>query len=75
MVAAEVQGDTLFVGGTNVGERITLKPADTSSGVNVIIAGTSLGTFRPTSRIVVYGLDGNDTLEAVTADRQPYVQR
>jgi PKD repeat protein len=66
VVAAEVQGDTLFVGGTNAAERISLQPVDTAGGVSVTIAGTSLGTFRPSSRIVVYGLDGNDTIEEVT---------
>lgn len=67
IVAAEVQGDTLFVGGTNAAERITLKPSDTTGGVNVVVAGSNLGNFRPSDRIVVYGLDGNDTIELLSS--------
>jgi PKD repeat protein len=67
VLAASLQGDTLFVGGTNAGERITLKPSDTTGGVNVVVGGVSLGNFRPTGRIVVWALDGNDTIELLTA--------
>src|SRR5205823_2395104 len=63
VVPAEVQGDTLYVGGTNAGERITLRPADTTGGIDVAIAGADLGTFSPSGRVVVYALGGDDTVE------------
>lgn len=66
VVAAEIQDDTLFVGGTNAVERITLRPADTTGLVSVAFNGTVLNTFRPSNRIVVYGQDGNDTIEMLT---------
>jgi hypothetical protein len=66
VVAAEVQGDTLVVGGTNAAERITLRPADATGGVSVVVGGTDLGVFRPTARIVVYALGGDDTVEFLT---------
>ena len=68
VVAAELQGGSLFVGGTNSGEGITLRPANSSGGISVVIGGTTIGTFTPTAggRIVVYAQGGNDTVELLS---------
>jgi Ca2+-binding RTX toxin-like protein len=67
LTATDVEGDTLFVGGTMGADRITLRPADATGGVSVVIGGASLGTLRPIGRIVVYAQDGADTVELLPA--------
>ncbi|HVK07525.1 MAG TPA: SdrD B-like domain-containing protein, partial [Gemmataceae bacterium] len=68
VVAAELQNGSLFVGGTDTGEVITLRPANTAGGISVAIAGSTVGTFTPTAggRIVVYAQGGNDTVELLS---------
>jgi PKD repeat protein len=68
VVAAELQSGSLFVGGTNAGERITLRPANTSGGISVAVGGSTVGTFTPAAggRIVIYAQGGNDTVELLS---------
>ena len=57
----------LFVGGTTGADTISIKPADASGTINVKIGSTSLGNFKPTGHIVVYGQAGDDTIKLQTA--------
>jgi hypothetical protein len=57
----------LFVGGTSGSDTITVTPADAQGTVQVTLNGASLGTFRPTGHLFVYGQDGNDTIQLVSA--------
>ncbi|MBN2296322.1 MAG: PKD domain-containing protein [Pirellulales bacterium] len=52
----------LVVGGTDRNDRIEFAPKGNKGDVKVIFNGRQLGTFRPTSRIVAYGLGGNDLI-------------
>jgi Ca2+-binding RTX toxin-like protein len=61
--AAEIQGDTLAVGGTLGDDTIFFTPAGNSGGINVSINGVSQGTFTPTGRILAYGQAGNDDIQ------------
>ena len=71
-----VPGSTaLFVGGTAGNDVITFTPANTAGAVAVTINNSStknktvaLGTFNPTSRIVAYGLAGNDTIQMASSN-------
>jgi PKD domain len=47
-------------------DTITIKPVDANATVNVKIGTTSLGNFKPTGHIVVYGQAGDD-LKLLTA--------
>jgi CSLREA domain-containing protein len=58
----QMQGGTLAVGGTLGNDTIVLSPADTTGDINVNYNGTSLGNFKPTDHILVYGQSGNDTI-------------
>jgi Ca2+-binding RTX toxin-like protein len=53
-------GKMLVVGGTQGNDQITLNP---SHGVKVLMNGKSQGNFAPTSRVVVYGQNGNDNIQ------------
>ena len=60
----------LFVGGTASNDVITFSPGTAAGSVAVTINNSttknktvSLGSFNPTSRIVAYGLAGNDTIQ------------
>src|SRR5262249_46137173 len=64
--AAMIQGDALFVGGTTGADRVTLKPTDGNGNIGVTINGTSVGTFNPSARIVVYGQAGDGVIELVS---------
>jgi PKD repeat protein len=68
VVAAELQTGSLFVGGTNAGETITLRPANTAGGISVTVGGSAVGTFTPAAggRLVVYAQGGNDTVELLS---------
>jgi hypothetical protein len=64
----------LFVGGTTGNDIITFAPANATGGVAVTINNSttknktvSLGTFNPTSRVVAYGLAGNDTIQMTSS--------
>src|SRR4029079_11841481 len=48
--------------------QITLNP---SHGVKVLMNGKSQGNFAPTSRVVVYGQDGNDNIQVAGGVRLP----
>jgi Ca2+-binding RTX toxin-like protein len=61
--AAALQGGDLVVGGTTGADTIVLRPADQSGNVSVTINGTTVGTYRPTGRIIVYAQAGDDTVE------------
>jgi hypothetical protein len=61
--AVQMQGGTLAVGGTPGNDTITLSPADSTGDIAVQYNGTSLGTYRPTDHILVYGQSGNDTIQ------------
>jgi PKD repeat protein len=63
VVAAQIQGDTLFVGGTTGTDDIELRPSSSSGNIGVTINGSSVGTFNPSARIVVYAQAGNDRIE------------
>ena len=81
MVAALLEVDpltagamALFIGGTVGNDIITFTPANATGGVAVTINNSttknktvSLGTFSPTSRIVAYGLAGNDTIQMASS--------
>ena len=61
-------GKMLVVGGTQGNDQIVLNP---SHGVKVLINGKSQGNFAPTSRVVVYGQDGNDNIQVAGGVRLP----
>jgi Ca2+-binding RTX toxin-like protein len=65
VVAARVQDGTLFVGGTNLADRITLTPTGAAGGVAVSFNGAAYGTYTAI-RVVVYGLGGADTIVLLT---------
>jgi Ca2+-binding RTX toxin-like protein len=52
----------LYVGGTTGNDTIVLSPAD-GGQVQVQINGSTIGTFAPTSRLVVYAQAGNDDVQ------------
>ncbi len=67
-------GTVLYVGGTSSNDTITFTPADASGGISVTINNsatknktTSLGTFSGVTRIVAYGLAGDDVIQLATA--------
>ncbi len=51
---------TLYVFGTSANDLILINPGFASGYVTVSMNGKSLGTFKPTSRIIAHGLAGND---------------
>ncbi len=65
VVAAELQGGDLVVGGTTGDDHIVIQPADANGTVDVVVNGQDLGTFVPTGKVVVYGQTGNDLIEVV----------
>jgi Ca2+-binding RTX toxin-like protein len=66
LVAGSPAQYVLYVWGTATGETITVNPGSNSYAVSVKIGSTSKGTFgsatQPISRIVMHGLEGNDTI-------------
>jgi uncharacterized delta-60 repeat protein len=60
--AAELQGSSLFVGGTTGADTILIKPTDALGDLNVNINGVDEGTYRPTDQLIVYTQAGNDTV-------------
>ncbi len=72
ITAAALQDDPLYggkmlvVGGTASNDKIVFNP---SRGIKVLINGQNLGSFAPTSRIVAFGLDGNDNIQVAGAVR------
>jgi len=59
----------LIVTGTNNNDEIRIDRQG-QDRVKVIVNGENLGTFEPTGRIEVYGLDGNDDIELKNGVRQ-----
>jgi uncharacterized repeat protein (TIGR01451 family) len=54
-------GKTVLYGyGTSGNDVIVVNPAAAAGDVSVMLNGKSLGTFHPTSRIVIHALAGND---------------
>jgi PKD domain/RTX calcium-binding nonapeptide repeat (4 copies) len=56
----------LFVGGTTAADTITLQPVDANGTIAVKIDKTSLGNFRPTGHLIVYGQAGDDVIKLQT---------
>jgi hypothetical protein len=74
MTAAALETDptdptktALYVGGTTGADTIVIKPADAKGTVNARIGTASLGNFKPTGHIIVYGQAGDDTIKLQTA--------
>ncbi len=74
ITAVELQTDpfdpsltALVVGGTTAADKIVIKPADASGTLQVKINGDSLGNFRPTGHVLVYGQAGADVIRLRTA--------
>jgi hypothetical protein len=63
----QMEGNSLAVGGTLRNDTITLTPADTTGDINVNVNGASLGNFKPSDHILVYGQAGNDTIQLVSS--------
>jgi VCBS repeat-containing protein len=66
IVAAEMQGTTLVVGGTTGNDTIVVRPTDTAGDVSVTINGQSQGTFKP-AKVIVYGQAGGDSIQLTSA--------
>jgi hypothetical protein len=62
----QMQGNSLAVGGTLSNDTIVLSPADAVGDINVNLNSSSLGNFRPTDHIFIYGQSGNDTIQLVS---------
>jgi Ca2+-binding RTX toxin-like protein len=60
---ADPSKTALFVGGTTGADSISIKPADASGTLNVKIGNTSLGNFKPTGHLIVFGQAGDDTIK------------
>jgi fibronectin-binding autotransporter adhesin len=57
-------GETLLaVGGTTGDDTIVFSPVENGGAIKVSINGVSQGTFMPTSRLLAFGLDGNDDIQ------------
>lgn len=61
VVAAEMQGQTLVIGGTTNADTIVVSPNDSGGRVKVVLNGALVGVYQPDD-IVVYGQAGNDTI-------------
>ncbi len=61
----------LAVGGTTGPDRILFRPGAATGEVEVFVGGASLGTFRPTARLVAFGGDGDDDLQVAGAIALP----
>jgi hypothetical protein len=59
---AQMESNSLAVGGRPGNDTITLTPADTTGDINVNVNGRSLGNFKPADHILVYSQTGNDTI-------------
>jgi Ca2+-binding RTX toxin-like protein len=61
IVAVQMQGDDLVVGGTT-GNEVIAVTAGNKDTVKTRVNGALLGTFNPTGKIVVYGQAGDDRI-------------
>ena len=57
----------LVVGGTTGSDTILFQPGSAPGSVNVTLNGSSLGTFKPTGRIIAFGQAGNDLISVSSA--------
>lgn len=55
-------GNMLLVEGTNQADTIDIVPGNRWNQVRAIVNGVTSPSFRPNTRIVVYGYSGNDTI-------------
>ena len=74
--AAELQADplggtALVVGGTTHNDLIIVTPSGHSGTVRVYVNCSNVGTFTPTSRVIVYAQAGNDAVKVDGAVRLP----
>ncbi len=69
IVAAQLQGGDLVVGGTTGADTITLSRVSGGS-VRAVVNGQNLGTFAVSGTVVAYGQAGNDRIE-VTGSNFP----
>jgi PKD repeat protein len=53
----------LVVGGTNGNDTIRFVPQGNNGEIKALIDGVSQGIFKPTGRIIAFGLGGNDDIE------------
>lgn len=60
----------LFVGGTMDDDHVQIVPGN-SGEVKVLVNGKSQGDFPATSRIVIFGLDGDDNLNVANSIKTP----
>ncbi len=68
---AQLQGGDLVVGGSTGDDVIVLRPADAAAAVQVTWNGVDLGAFNPTGKVLVYGGDGNDTIQLAALPGDP----
>jgi hypothetical protein len=61
----------LVVGGTPGNDTIHVNPVGNTGAVEVFLDSVSLGTFRPTGRIIIYAQAGNDTIQVAGAVTLP----
>jgi VCBS repeat-containing protein len=62
ILAAELQGANLVVGGTSGNDSIVFTPGANPGDWKVSIHGTARGTFHPTGSVQIYGEAGTDTV-------------
>ena len=62
VVAAQMIGNYLVVGGTTGNDSIVFTPGTTPGSLNVTLNATNLGTFSPANSVVIYGNGGTDNV-------------
>jgi hypothetical protein len=63
VLAVDLQGTDLVVGGTTGDDVITIQPADANGDVNVVINSQNQGNYYVAGQVVVYGQSGNDVIQ------------
>jgi hypothetical protein len=63
ILAVDLQGTDLVVGGTTGDDVITIQPADANGDVDVVINGQDQGNYYVSGQVVVYGQSGNDVMQ------------
>jgi hypothetical protein len=63
VLAVDLQGTDLVVGGTTGDDVITIQPADANGDVDVVINGQDQGNYYVAGQVVVYGQSGNDVIQ------------
>lgn len=61
----------LYVFGTDAADKISVKAGSIAGDVSITINSVAKGTFHPTSRIIVHGLAGSDTLQVSSSVTLP----